>query len=363
MQGSQEERATCVAGLAACISDQGRRADAEELYYQALTLFEGMESSQAARATCTVNLAACIEQQSRHDEAEKLFRDALTLYEGMEGSQAARALCTMNLATSIQQQSRHYEAENFYRRALTLFEDVEGSEAARARCTTGLASCLDLQGKLSVKSRQKYLDYSRSVFTKLGLTAELHHFNAVEAALIERQARTIKDPQEKKQLLERALALAAPAAFDADVRRYQFDTESKRLTWMESTAAPRIALAFQLAVATGNAALISDLIAIWRTAGTISHDAETHTVPGTPSSSPLQADTLLGIALTNDAYSGDPEPWGPSLTAGSEFSGPKKQPEHQLKRKPSPILLMPHRTRPAASGYTTQTEPTSTHYR
>lgn len=43
--------------------------------------------------------------------------------------------------------------------------------------------------------------------------------------------------------------------------------------------------------------------------------------------------------------------------------GPEKQPEHQLKRKPSPILLMPHRTRPAASGYTTQTEPTSTHYR
>ncbi len=266
----------------------------------------------------------------------------------------------MNLAVCIHQQGRLAEAEKLYHHALTLYDDIEGAQASRALGTMNLANCLSHLGKLSVEAREEFLGYSRSVFTEMELTAELHQLNHVEAALIERQARTITDPKQRQSLLEQALALAVPAAFDADVRRYQFDTESKRLTWMETTAKTRIGLACRLAATTGNAGLISDLVGIWRTAGTLSHDAETHTVTSTPSS-PQQTDTALDIALTDAAFSRDPTPWGPSLTAGPEFSGPKKQPEHQLKRKPAPTLLMPHHTRPAAAGYTTPTEPTSTH--
>lgn len=51
--------------------------------------------------------------------------------------------------------------------------------------------------------------------------------------------------------------------------------------------------------------------------------------------------TLPGIAPTNDAYSGRPRTMGTVPDRWLRSSGPKKQPEHQLKRKPSPIFMPP----------------------
>lgn len=63
---------------AICLTRDGRRAEAEPLYREALTGLASHPMSGTFSTTCAFQLAECLHKRQQHAEAEPLYRQALT---------------------------------------------------------------------------------------------------------------------------------------------------------------------------------------------------------------------------------------------------------------------------------------------
>ncbi len=122
--------ATQLNNLAGVIDAQGRFAEAEELYQQALAIDRAtIGEGHPDYATDLNNLAGVIDAQGRFVEAEELYQQALAIDRATIGEgHPDYAIHLNNLAGVIEAQGRFAEAEEFYQQALQILEDTLPSD-------------------------------------------------------------------------------------------------------------------------------------------------------------------------------------------------------------------------------------------
>jgi tetratricopeptide (TPR) repeat protein len=116
------EYAKHLSNLAGVVRAQGRYAEAEGLHTQAIAIERAtIGDAHSAYATHLNNLALAVKAQGRYAEAERLFMQALAIDRATIGEgHPDNATCLNNLAGVVQAQGRYGEAEGLYREALAI---------------------------------------------------------------------------------------------------------------------------------------------------------------------------------------------------------------------------------------------------
>jgi tetratricopeptide (TPR) repeat protein len=133
--------------LARAIRDQGRAAEAETLFREALALQEAGGDTAVSRGITLDELARAIRDQGRAAEAETLFREALALQEAGGAAAISRGITLDNLARAIHDQGRAAEAEGLFRQALALAEEGGATAVWRGITLDNLARAILDQGR------------------------------------------------------------------------------------------------------------------------------------------------------------------------------------------------------------------------
>jgi tetratricopeptide (TPR) repeat protein len=116
------DTAVCLDHLASVLTLQSRYAEAEARYRRSAEI-------RAKRCPEIVNQAIQLQREGRTADAELLFRDALTIYERADGPEHRNtATCLDNLATACRIQSKFDEALPLCQRALLIREKECGRE-------------------------------------------------------------------------------------------------------------------------------------------------------------------------------------------------------------------------------------------
>ena len=156
----------------------------------------------------------------------------------------------------------------------------------------------------------------------------------------------------------RALTPAIISALESNTARFQFPTEHDRLTWLTERAEPSLALALYLASINDQPALVSDLIATFRTGGSI--DTTRLTTQGR-TTTPGLITPDLATHPEPDPHPVAPTPTGLALTASPPL-GADAVLSANIPRRPGPIFHMPyHRT--ALADYRQDDDTTRPHAR
>ncbi len=108
--------------------DQGRYAEAEQLYLRSLAVREEQLGGNHANTSTSINnLAELYRDQGRYEEAEPLFLKALTISEKQSNYSDISAILN-NLANVYQSMGRYDEAEPLYVRSLAIREKQLGAD-------------------------------------------------------------------------------------------------------------------------------------------------------------------------------------------------------------------------------------------
>lgn len=133
--------------LAHALLAQGRAAEAEPMFREALTLAAEAGLGSLARGVTTDMLARSILVQGRAAEAEVVFRTALGLLEAGGASPVSVGVTLEMLAHAVLAQGRAEEAVMALRRALALAEEGGASAVSRAVTTRTLARAVLARGR------------------------------------------------------------------------------------------------------------------------------------------------------------------------------------------------------------------------
>ena len=144
--------------------------------------------------------------------------------------------------------------------------------------------------------------------------------------------------EEARTPFRRALTPAIISALESNTARFQFPTEHDRITWITERAEPSLALALYLADINGQPALVSDLIATFRTGGSIDI---TRLATQNGITDPGQSILSLTTSFEDSIPSTAPTPTGLALTASPPL-GADAVLSANLPRRPGPVLHMPH---------------------
>ncbi len=149
-QGSQEELSQALNEHALTIYAQGRHAEAEVLYRQALEISRAtIGEAHPAYASRLNNLAGVVRAQGRYPEAEGLYRQALEIDRATIGeAHPDHAIHLNNLAGVVLAQGRYPEAEGLYRQALEIVRATIGeAHPDHAMRLDNLAGVVRAQGR------------------------------------------------------------------------------------------------------------------------------------------------------------------------------------------------------------------------
>ena len=246
----------------------------------------------------------------RYEEALTSFRDALALYRGLPDTQREQATCLNNTGIALDEVGRYEEALTAYRDALDTYRTLPDTERQQADCLNNTGTTLHEVGRY----------------------------------------------EEARTPFRRALTPAIISALKSNAARFQFPTEHDRITWITERAEPSLDLALHLASINDQPALISDLIATFRTGGSI--DITRLTTQGRT--------TTLGLITPNltthpepNPHPTTPTPTGLALTASPPL-GTDAVLSANLPRRPGPVLHMPHH-RTALADYQQDDDTTRPH--
>ncbi len=136
--------------LAVLYDDEGRYAEAETLYKQALAVTEkALGPEHVEVGTYLSNLAGVYKAQGRYAEAVPLLKRALAIAEKKQGpDHPSVAYRLNNLAVIYRAQGRYPEAEAYYKRSLAIFEKSLGPDHRNVGQTlNNLAVLYNTQGR------------------------------------------------------------------------------------------------------------------------------------------------------------------------------------------------------------------------
>ncbi len=155
-EGTQEQLATALNEHAITFQAQGRYAQAEALYRQALEIARAIiAEGHPDYAFYLNNLADAVQAQGRYAEAEALYRQALVIARATLGEgDPYHASGLNNLALVVQAQGRYAEAERLFRQALEIGRATLGERhPAYAARLNNLALVVQAQGRYAEAER------------------------------------------------------------------------------------------------------------------------------------------------------------------------------------------------------------------
>ena len=398
VSGSERNQAGCLFNSGIALRMLGDLRGALERYERALALYRGVSGSERNQASCLSNSGVALGELGDWRGALERFERALALFRGVPGSEYYQAACLFNSGNALRELGDWRGALERYERALTILDqhtpEADRIEAERtgARCVHGIGVCMvnlnevvfpdHFTRALKVFHRPEHIDHTKadqaSCLTSIGgcrsATVDLngavdayqqaqdlhreagHPEKAMEinvplARVLKRKATAIDSIFERCALLEKSLNLTIEAALYLDRSRFRLDRLDDRQRWFQTYAQSTMDLALEVAAELDRSHLISDLIATWRTVGTLD-------IPRTGSSRTAGRENRTSdqpvIATghftgANNAKEMSEEDEGSSFVAGPAVGSQTAVIAH-LPRRPGPGLLMPHH-RTALAGY------------
>ena len=254
------------------VTGEGRLREALDLYRRALALYGALANTHTDQAACLTDLARTTADLEHPHQAEALYQRALALYEGIDDAEEDHARCLQGLADCLTQMgNRTKDAQRALEKALDILDTTPDPDAGPAlrldiECDLALASTRlgeHTRAQLHAQTAHRLAQHT----TIAAPTAQW--VNTVHAIVLRAQAHATTDPARRRDTLARALDHALPAALYDDERRYQLTSPAKRRAWTHNRAQHSMNQALTLAAELDNAPLLAELVAKWRTTGTL----------------------------------------------------------------------------------------------
>ena len=295
VEGTERQQATCLTLIGSILSDTNRYQDSLTIYEMALGLWNNLPDTEGIQAVCLFSIGIALRNMGRYEEALTAFQQALDLYRTLPGTQENQADCLANIGITLGEMGRYEEALTTFQQALDAYRTLPGIQKNQVYCLVNTGNTLHRMGR---------------------------HKEALAP-------------------FRQALTPAIISALESNAARFQFPTEHDRLTWLTEIAEPSLDLALRLASINDRPALVSDLIATFRTGGSI--DTTRLTTQGRTTTLGLITPDLTTHPEPNP-HPTAPTPTGLALTASPPL-GADATPSANLPRRPGPIFHMPyHRT-------------------
>jgi len=182
------EAAHAYNNLAVCLDNQGRYADAEPLYRQALAVYQALDGHSLLAAMTCSSLAVTLNNQGRHAEADLLYGKALQIYDAVTKGKKGRSMARVlnNRAANLVAQEKYAEARKLHEEALAVFRELLGKDHADVAVScSNLASTLSKQEKhaeaellfreaLEIHDRTLGADHPHTTAARINLAVNLH---------------------------------------------------------------------------------------------------------------------------------------------------------------------------------------------
>ena len=396
--GNECGQADCLYNCGVALGGLGDSRGALECYERALILFQGVPDSGCTQAECLFNCGAMLNELGDWRGALGCFERSLTLFQGVPGSEREQADCLYGSGAMLSELGDYWGALGCFDRALVLLGKsiVEAgwveAERTGARCLQGIGDCLvelneaiipsHFARALEVFRRPKHVDHTKNdqasclrsigegrsatgdldgaveayqqaqdLYKQVGQPERAAEINAPLARALKRKAAAIDSIFERLALLEESLNLTIEAALSLDRARFRLDRLDDRQRWFQAYARSTMDLALEVAAELGRPHLISDLIATWRTVGTLDvpRTGLSRTAGGESRTSDQPVTATGHLTGANSAKKMSEEDERSSFVAGPSVGSQTAIIAH-LPRQPGPGLLMPHH-RTALAGY------------
>ena len=351
LPGTELQQAACLFNTGNTLDEVGRYEEALTTYQQAADFFHTLPGTQKEQASCLFNTGNTLRRVGRYEEALTAFQQALDAYRTLPGTQKDQADCLANIGTALREMGRYEEALTVYRDALALFRTLPGTQRQQANCLANTGLALGGVGRYE-EALTAYRDALDTYRTLPG--TERQQANCLNDTGI--TLHEVGRYEEARTPFRRALTPAIISALKSNAARFQFPTEHDRITWITERAEPSLDLALRLAGINDQPALISDLIATFRTGGSID---TTRLTTQSGITDPGQSILSLATNLEDSTPPTAPTPTGLALTASPPL-GTDAVLSANLPRRPGPVLHMPHH-RTALADYQQDDDTTRPH--
>ena len=357
LPGTERNQANCLYNSGNALRSLGDSRGALERYERALALYRKLPGTERNQASCLYNSGAALGELGDWRSALDRFKQTLTLLnqsihetDRIEVERIS-VCCVQSIGVCLVNLDEAVFPDHFAR-ALEVFrrpEHVDHTKANQASCLRSIGNGRSATGDLNgaVEAYQQAQDLYRQV----GQPEGAMEINVPLARVLKRKAATLDSIFERLVLLEESLNLTIEAALSLDRARFRLERLDDRQRWFQIHAQSTMDLALEVAAELGRPHLISDLIATWRTVGTLDvpRTGPSRTAGGESCTSdqPVTAtEHFTGANSAKEMSEGDE---GSSFVAGPAVGSQTAIIAH-LPRRPGPGLFMPHH-RTALTGY------------
>ena len=351
VEDTERQQAACLFNTGLALRRVGRYEEALTAFQQVLGLYRTLPGTQKDQAACLFNTGAVLGETGRYEEALTAHQDALAAYRTLPDTQENQADCLNNTGATLCRVGRYKEALTAYQQTADFLRALPDTQLQQTKCLYNIGNTLYGAGRYE-EALTIYQQAADFFHTLPGTQKEQADclFNTGIAL------RRVGRYEEARTSCRQALTPAIINALESNAARFQFPNEHDRLTWLTERAEPSLALALRLASINDQPALISDLIATFRTGGSI--DTTRLTAQGRTTTLGLITPDLA-IHPEPDPHPVAPVPTGLALTASPPL-GADAVLSANLPRRPGPVLHMPYQ-RTALADYRQDDDTTRPH--
>ena len=355
--GTDRDQANCLYNSGVALGESGDLRGALERFERSLALYRGIPGTERNQAKCLNNSGVALKNLGDLRGALERYERALALLDQhtpeADRIEAERtgARCVQGIGACLVNLNEAVFPDHFTR-ALEVFrrpEHVDHTKADQASCLTSIGGCrsatVDLNGAVDAYQQ------AQELHREAGHPEKATEINVPLARVLKRKAAAIDSVFERCALLEESLNLTIEAALYLDRSRFRLDRLDDRQRWFQAHARSTMDLALEVAAELGRPHLISDLIATWRTVGTLDvpRTGPSRTAGGESRTSDQPVTATEHFTGANSAKEMSEEDEGSAFVAGPAVGSQTAIIAH-LPRQPGPGLLMPHH-RTALAGY------------
>ena len=352
LSGAERQRAVCLFNIGVLSVRLGYYREAAVYYDESADLFHRIPDGQRDEADCLFGGGGSRIRLKDFVGALKRLEGAALLLEsipeaGSPDVEIARARCLCNIGICLVMMHERTRIPVQFEQALEIYgrPDVvertgrDGADCARI-VAAGRLMVGDVEGAIADLQRAQRL------YLALNMLDEAMVVRALLALTLLFRASSCSISDERESLLEEALNLAVGAALHADRSRFRIDHPGDRRQWLLARAQSVMDLALTIAAEFDAPGLISDLIAAWRTVGTLDMSKMCSRRGGDSveyfaSMAKSFAKTMLLMPAAEPAAAGTDADLGSAFIAGPAVGSQAAIAAH-LPRRPGPRLLMPH---------------------
>ena len=349
VEGTERQQASCLTLIGSILNSTNQYQDS--LTILALGLWNNLPGNEDIQADCLLSIGIALGGMGRCEEALTAFQQALDTYRTLPDTEFQQAVCLFDTGTALGRVGRYEEALTAFQQALTLYRTLPGTQRQQANCLNNTGITLDEVGR--------YEEALTAYQQALAAYRTLPDTQRQQATCLNNTGNTLYEVgryEEARTPFRRALTPAIISALKSNAARFQFPTEHDRLTWLTEIAEPSLDLALSLASINDQPALASDLIATFRTGGSIDI---TRLATQNRITDPGQSILSLTTSFEDSTPPTAPTPTGLALTASPPL-GTDATPSANLPRRPGPVLHMPYQ-RTALADYRSDDDTTRPH--